>query len=274
MPLNSHSHLLQYFLIHIRSVAFRPMQMLVASVAVLTSALALNTQAETLTFLVQNSQPKYFLHQGEKLGLCGEIYFQLSKKLKLRNVDSIVYPHYIPIKRIFSMVEMGPNYVFCGSSRTAAREERFDFVNTPLYLISYALLAHSDEKTDPSNFEELKATRGTVGALFGTRSALSLKDKLGHQVNDSFLEFDTPLRMMSTPPYRLRYFYYHDLGLNYIAKESGLPLKVLNSRFKTGAQFLIHSKNLKPETVDALSQALIEMEKTGELDKIVQKYIY
>lgn len=274
MLLDSHGHLFLHAFAQLRTRIFRPVRLLAVSIAIFSSTQALDTQAETLTFLVQNSQPKYFLHQGNKLGLCGEIYFQLSKKLKQRGVDSTVSPHYIPIKRIFSMVETGPSYAFCGSSRTTAREKRFDFIDTPLYLISYALLGHKDEQVHPANFDELKATGGTVGALFGTQSAQNLKKKLGHQVNDSFQEFDTPLRMMSTPPYRLRYFYYHDLGLNYMAKETGLPLKVLNSRFKTRAQFLIHSKNLKPEIVRALVDTMEEMEKSGELDKIVQKYIY
>ena len=59
-----------------------------------------------------------------------------------------------------------------------------------------------------------------------------------------------------------------------MAKESGLPLKVLNNRFKTRAQWLIHSKDLKPKAVAALSLIMKEMEKSGELDAIVQKYIY
>jgi len=274
MPINLHPTLLQLFLKAYLSCVKRLRLPIVCLTTLMISMFSLNAEAESLTLLVQNSQPKYFLDQGEKLGLCGEIYFQLSKKLKKHGIDSSVLPHYVPIKRIFSMVESGPGYVFCGSSRTDARKKRFDFIDTPLYLISYVLLAHKEERISPTTFEELKASGGTVGVLFGTRSAQSLKEKLGNQVNDNFQEFDTPLRMMSTAPYRLRYFYYHDLGLNYIAKESGLPLKVLNNRFKTRAQWLIHSKDLKPETVKALSQIMKEMEKSGELDAIVQKYIY
>lgn len=274
MPLNLHLALLPLFFKAHLSCAGRLRLPVAGLTALMISVFSLNTKAEPLTFLVQNSQPKYFLDQGEKLGLCGEIYFQLSKKLNKHGINSSVLPQYIPIKRIFSMVESGPGYVFCGSSRTDAREKRFDFIDTPLYLISYVLLAHKEERVSPATFEELKASGGTVGVLFGTRSAQSLKEKLGNQVNDSFQEFDTPLRMMSTAPYRLRYFYYHDLGLNYMAKESGLPLKVLNNRFKTRAQWLIHSKDLKPEAVAALSLIMKEMEKSGELDAIVQKYIY
>ena len=275
MPLNLTPYLLQLLLRASPQYGTKLSRTLVIGLtALLISLHSLSTKAETLTFLVQNSQPKYFLDQGEKLGLCGEIYFQLSKKLQQYDIDSTVLPHYMPLRRIFSMVEAGPSYVFCGSSRTAAREKRFGFINIPLYLISYVLLAHKDEEVDPASFAELKATEGIIGTLFGTRSAQGLKDQLGQQVNDSFQELDTPLRMMSAPPYRLRYFYYHDLGLNYLAKESGLPLKVLSNRFKTHHQWLIHSKDLKSETIEALSTIMAEMETSGELDKIVKKYIY
>lgn len=240
-------------------------------VSVLTSVSA---WAQPVTFLVQDSQPKYFLNDPQQKGLCGDIYQALKAKLAERQVVSDVQQHYLPIKRILAMVEQEAGHVFCGSGRNEAREKRFTFAKVPVYHVSNVLAAHASDKFEPQSFNDVIKNGNAVGALFGTSSARYLKQQIPGLVNDSFKDLHTPLKLIATPPYRLRYFYYHDLGLNYLVKSTGLSLKVVPTKFRTVPQWLIYSNHTDQATAEAIESSLQEMTQTGELGKIVGQYIY
>lgn len=230
--------------------------------------------AQSVTFLVQDSQPKYFLNNPEQKGLCGDIYQVLKTKLAERQIESEVKQHYLPIKRILAMVEQEASHVFCGSGRNEAREKRFTFAKVPVYHVSNVLAAHASDKFEPQSFNDVIKNGNAVGALFGTSSARYLKQQIPGLVNDSFKDLQTPLKLIATPPYRLRYFYYHDLGLNYLVKSTGLSLKVVPTKFRTVPQWLIYSSHTDQATAEAIESSLQEMEQTGELEQIVSQYIY
>lgn len=239
--------------------------------AALISAGAL---AQPVTFLMQDSQPKYFLDNAEQKGLCGDIYHALQVKLKERQVESEIQQHYLPIKRILATVEQDAGHVFCGSGRNEAREKRFTFAQVPVYHVSNVLAAHVSDKFEPQSFNDVIKNGNPVGALFGTSSARYLKQQLPGLVNDSFKDLNTPLKLIATPPYRLRYFYYHDLGLNYLVKTMDLPLKVISTKFRTVPQWLIYSNHTDKATAEAIELSLRDMEQSGELARIVSQYIY
>lgn len=238
-------------------------------------ALSDTALSNTVTFLVQDSQPKYFLGDTKEQGLCGDIYHALQARLSQQGIESTRLDYYLPIKRILMMVEQNPAHVFCGSGRNEAREKRFIFAKTPVYHVSNVVAAHQSDLFNPKTLAEISEQGATVGALYGTSSARYLKAQLPEQqVNDSFNDLQTPLKLMAEFPDRLRYFYYHDLGLNYLVKSTGLPLRVVPTKFRTVPQWLIYSRNTDPMTAQAIEKALRELEETGELAAIVQRYIY
>lgn len=231
--------------------------------------------AADISFLQQNSQPKYFLNSPDSPGLCGELYRSIIRELDKRAISSAVDNHYLPIKRILSQVETIPGTVFCGAGRNAEREKRFHYIRTPLYQVSNVVVTHSDDLHDPKSFEEIIAARDSVGALYGTSSARFLQKKIGATlVNDSFNDLESPLKLIGTSPHRLRYFYYHDLGLNYLVKVSPYPLRVVKTKFRTVPQWLIVSSKTPEFQLIALEEILASMEQSGELAQIVGRYIY
>ena len=233
-----------------------------------------HSRAQAVTFLVQDSQPKYFLGDPEQKGLCGDIYQVLQARLAEKQIESQVQKNYLPIKRILVTVEQNAGHVFCGSGRNEAREKRFHFAKLPVYHVSNVLAAHVADKFEPQSFNDVIKNGNPVGALFGTSSARYLKQQIPGLVNDSFKDLHTPLKLIAQPPYRLRYFYYHDLGLNHLVKSTGLPLKVVSTKFRTVPQWLIYSHKTDASTADAIESSLREMEQSGELKQIVDQYIY
>lgn len=229
--------------------------------------------SKKLIFLAQNSQPKYFFVNGELTGLCVDIYHALEKKLAKRQI-LVEHPlQFTPIKRIFGLVESGPEYIFCGVSQNEPRKQRFGFSTTALYPVNYVLATHINNIEAPHSFADLEGSSDTIGALYGTSSAKELKQLLGeHRVNDSFTDLDIAMKLLSTPPYRLKYMYYHDIGLNYLVGHSGFPLKVLPVKFTSKQHWLIYNKTLAPEVAQALNNALAELKKEGVLKTILKRY--
>lgn len=235
---------------------------------------SIKAKAEDLIFLAQDSQPKYLMQNGQVGGLCGEIYHALQSKLQARHISSELPSYYVPIKRIFKLLEEGDHYVFCGANHSPDRETRFKFAPQPVYQVSYVLAAHVQDNDTPHTFQDILNGQGVVGALYGTQSSRYLKSQLKGRVNDSFTDIISGLTLIEHAPDRLRYFYYHDLGLNYVIKEHKLSLKVLKAKLKASSQWLIYSKNLSPEIAQALEASLNELESSGALATIGSHYIY
>ena len=230
--------------------------------------------AADVVFLVQNSQPKYLTNHPTEKGLCGDLYLQLQVRLKRKGISSEIHDHSSPVKRIFLLVKTEPGHVFCGATKTAKREKKFRYSSLPLYQVSNVLVARADDHYDPKSYEELAAQGDAVGALYGTTSTNVLRQKIGSLVNDSFTDLESPLKLIGAPPYRLRYFFYHDLGLNYSVKESPYSLRVIGTKFRTFRQWLIYNPDTPENIAEAIELALKDMKDSGELDEIVSRYIY
>ena len=228
-----------------------------------------------ILMLMQDSQPKYVLQRTGVSGLCGELYLAIQRHLLLERIESNIVEQFLPIKRILTMVEHEEDYIFCGAGRDKMRDRRFAYAKTPVYHVSNVLAVHQTDRSDPESIRDIAKSDGVVGALFGTSSAEFLKAELGPElVNDTFTDIESGLKMVAKPPYLIRYFYYHDLGLNYLTKESGLPLRVSSTRFRTVPQWLIYSKKMDRKKARALEKVLQNMKRSGELESIVGRYIF
>jgi ABC-type amino acid transport substrate-binding protein len=223
-----------------------------------------------INMLMQDSQPKYFLPNDLRKGLCVEIYRELKKRLEQQSVPVSISPKYLPIKRILKSVEINPNDIFCGAGRNAKREKRFIFSKTAVYHVSNMVAAHKDTEFKIDSFESIRLQHLTVGALYGTSSAAFVKSHEGVIVNDSFLDLKTGLRTVANK--RIELFYYHDLGLNFLIKDWKLPLKVVQHKFRTVPQWVIYSKSIDPARLEVLERSLKDMESEGVIENIWKGY--
>jgi ABC-type amino acid transport substrate-binding protein len=243
-----------------------PVTFVMSLVLLLSSA----SHADTLSFLVQKSQPKYFLDNGDDRGLCGDIYALLKKRLEPKGIKVEVSAYYTPIKRILLMVETGRADAFCGAGRNEAREKRFVYSKNPVYDVSNIVVTHRDNPYVPQSYQDLYNARIQVGALYGTSGARHLKEHLGNLVVDRFHTVEEALRLVAKK--RLPFFYYHDLGLLYQVKNSELPIKALPTRFRTVSQWMIYSKKTTGHLRKTLDQEVSRMVESGEIDRIWDKY--
>ena len=253
-----------FFRFFVRSYAFLGLVLATLVVAVGTKA----ANAEPLVLLKQNSKPKYFV---DNSGLCGEIYQRLVTKLGERGVDATVDSDLYPIKRILRKLELGQAHVFCGAGRNAKREAVYVYSALPVYEVANVIAAHDEEAFAPDGFPALISEGSLVGALFGTSSSTWLMSHEGVRVNDNFHSVEEGLEALASK--RIQFFYYHDLGLNYLTENLNLPLKVVPTRFRSTPQWLLYSPHTPTKLIQEMDDAIAELTASGELQQIQKRYL-
>ncbi|MCW9034137.1 MAG: transporter substrate-binding domain-containing protein [Alphaproteobacteria bacterium] len=236
----------------------------------LLSTFPAKAETPSLRVLVQKSKPKFFLYEAGRLGLCDEIYLRLKERLSARGINLKIDANYTPIKRILLELEKGLGDGFCGAGRNAAREARVIYSTNPIYVVSNVVATQRDNPTNPKSFQDLAKEGVTVGAYFGTASATFLKKQKGVKVDDHFKTLKEGLERVSLG--KLTYFYYHDLGLNYLVKNLPYLLRVVPTKFRTINQWMIYSKETPEHLRKAMDHEISEMIKSGEMDKIHAKF--
>lgn len=78
--------------------------------------------------------------------------------------------------------------------------------------------------------------------------------------------------MLALDKGRIRYFFYHDLGLLYTIKQNGWNLKVVPTTFREYQHWMISSKTLPTDVTAKLHAAITAIYKDGTIEAIKDKY--
>jgi ABC-type amino acid transport substrate-binding protein len=234
--------------------------------------LSLEVLAEKkIVFYRQNSSPKYFSEADGRLGLCDEIYLVFKKRLENLDFKVEITNELYPIKRILQGLDERKFALFCGAGKNAERIKKFQYSKTPVYYVSNVVASHISENFIPQDFNDLSKEGIVVGAYHGTSSAKFLRSHNGIVVNDRIYNFKDAFRLISSKT-KLRYFYYHDLGLNFLIKESPHKLKVLPTKFRTVPQWILYSKSIPKEIFNVIDNEFTKMTNSKEFKTIQKKY--
>ncbi len=231
---------------------------------------AVSSNDHILIMQNQDSQPKYFLQKRKSRGICGDIYIELQNRMANKGISIFIPGTYTPIKRIMQKLTAGDAHVFCGAGRNDDRDKKYHFSSVPLYSVSHVLMAHIDEKTKPQSFKQLVATNTPIGVYSGTSTEHFLKEKELLLSMEGYYELDRALLAVSNK--ELRYFYYHDLALNYYMKASSLPLQVLPTKFNTYSHWMMYSKSTPLNVRILLDEQIKDMVDSGKIEEILAKY--
>ncbi|WP_196158648.1 ABC transporter substrate-binding protein [Reinekea sp. G2M2-21] len=227
------------------------------------------SHAADIVFVKQNSEPKYLPDQS---GLCDQIYAELSKRLSEQGITTTVDEAFYPVKRILAMLEAGQGHAFCGAGMTDERKTLYVYSKIPVYHVSNVILAHKEETVIPTTFAEIAEKQLVIGSFYGTSSSAWLMHQPGVQVSNNHVSLDNVVKLISDQK-GLRYFFYHDLGLNYYVRTRGLPLQVLPTRYRTIPQNMLYSRALPEALRNAVEDALQDMQDEGVMTHIQQQYL-
>jgi hypothetical protein len=239
--------------------------------ALFTLHTSLNSYSVEVFFYKQNSSPKYFTAETNRKGFCDEVYEQLKKRLEKKNLKITIKDNLLPIKRILQNLSGSKAGIFCGAGSNTERRKIYHYSTTPVYHVSNVVVARQDETFIPKNYKDLESSNFVVGAYHGTSSAKHLRSHENIIVNDRIYDFKTAFRLVGTKN-KLKYFYYHDFGLNYLIKDSKYPLKVLPTKFRTIPQWIIFSKSMPIETYKLIDTEFTIFSKTQIFKEIQLRY--
>jgi len=97
-----------------------------------------------------------------------------------------------------------------------------------------------------------------------------LKNQDDLKVNESFYDLERAIQFIGEK--KLKYFYYHDLALDYYQKHSPLPLKVLPNKFRTYSHWMIYSKHIPKKLRLIMDQEITIMVNSGVIDLLRARY--
>lgn len=221
---------------------------------------------------VQNSSAKYLQSDAGVRGLCGDVYAALKERLKDQGINLVVNPQEKVITRILSELKYGLVDLYCGAGRNAEREQNYIYSAVPVYHVSNVLIVRANDDFNPRTLSELEQSGEEIMAFYGSSSARFLKENTSVKVADVFSDLDKTLSLLANGR-RYRAFYYHDLAAKYYIQQSGYPLKMAPTRYRTIPQWIIYSQQTDKGLVAKVEEAMAAMKKAGDLEKITSPYL-
>jgi len=220
----------------------------------------------------QDSNPKYFLDDGQMKGLCIEIMHALESvnpeiKFQGQNV-------FLPFKRMSRMLKEGELDLFFGFVKNESREKEYVFIDPPLYKVNHVVAVLKEDNVKVDSFADIRSLgkEGKIMTTFGTSTKRYLDKQGGLIIYNHGKTISANLKMLLRK--RGRFVYYHNLGLITSIKKDHLEdkIKVLSTSFREYSQYIAFSKHVSKEKVQIIKKALEKLKLNGKLDSIFRKY--
>jgi len=231
-----------------------------------------SVHADDLIAGVYITPPKYIITEnGNVEGLCIEIMRALEK------TDPQIQfslDRFMPFSRVMDELRSGVIDVYIGGAWTEEREKIYIYLQPPIYDVDLIMAVRSDDTVDVDSFDEIRSLEGdkTILSLFGTTSSKYILAQDGLKVDNDGKSLEENLDKLLYP--RARFFFYHDLSLNYIVKQDAYKDKVrlLPHSYKHHSHYIVFSPMTPKSKVMMVQAALTKISESGELAAIVKKY--
>ena len=240
-----------------------------------SSAIELKTQYE-------NTYPLYFsvgqddIQRRQIIGLCIEIIEAVKKEIPdLRIVPASQMASSLEIRDSLAAGKIDISFCIEKNEKTA---ETIGYIDPPLYEVHDVMATDMHEKVLIDSFADFKILKGNKSIVVPTNSTVKeylLKQKdldirtLGVDLSSSLQTL-----LVDQVHYRMRFVYFHDLGLINTIKRDFLhkDLKLFPSSFRTYFHYVAYSKKLPQHLVESLRSAVDKISKNKVLSTIYSKY--
>jgi len=234
------------------------------------TALMAGAQPITLHTATQDgSAPKFIESDGPATGLCPDI-FQAMERAD-RNLHFDTDPRPTPVKRLEAELKDGQLDVLCALLDTALRNEIAYRISTPLYVLNERLVGRRDDNGVINHARDLAQTGDLVVTQSGASYAADLRSQ-GVQVVETPGGSVVALRNVQSK--RARFYYTNDLTGAYYIRALGLgdQLRLHPGVLQSSPSYLWVSRKVDPAVVRRVEQVVAQLQRSGELDRIYQRY--
>jgi ABC-type amino acid transport substrate-binding protein len=241
----------------------------IAAMCALACAVAGAQTVVLRTIAQEGSAPKYMDGSAANTGHCPDILAAIEHTEK--SLKFTVNAQSAPIKRIENELKAGRVDVVCALLDTPRRNEIAHRLDTPLYLVQERLVGRRNDNAPVRSLKELAQNGDVVVTQSGASYATDLRSA-GVKVVESPGGSSVALRNVESN--RARFYYTNALtGAYYIRAEGlGAKLRLHPGVLQSTPSYLWVGRHVDPSTVQKLDKALQQLKRSGELERIYQRY--
>ncbi|WP_343728987.1 transporter substrate-binding domain-containing protein [Duganella sp.] len=221
----------------------------------------------------EGTEPKFIADgRGRIGGLCIDIMRAVEQiDPGLRFVGDQLWK---PLIRAYSELEAGLEDVQCAVQRTVDREKRFNFIGPSLYAIEYHFLLRQNDNAVIQSWDDVRklAPNGIVLVNRGFAAGDIVAAMGGIEVDASSTSPELNLQKLIAG--RGRLYFHRGPGLQKLLQRTGTAdkIKILPQVMYSANLYFATSKQLDSKISERLAAALNQLEKKGELERLMRKW--
>lgn len=234
---------------------------------------------ELKTSFIAGSYPRFYIDEenGSKAiaGMCIDIMKAFEKKEPEIHFSYKV--HLTPFARIKNELKHNTIQAAFGVARNLEREKLYQYTDTPLYPVKFLVFALASDKQAQKirTLEDIQAHGGSVLGLRGTNAVKVFKEKTAH--------LDIQVEVVTTVEQNIKqvltgrgsFFTYNHIDAIGTMNKLGVRDKFITLPLitKEAYHWLAFSKEVSLEVVEKANKALADLQQSGELQRIYEKYV-
>jgi polar amino acid transport system substrate-binding protein len=221
----------------------------------------------------EGTEPKFIAAGKDRIvGLC--IDFMRAVEQVDPGLRFVGDQHWKPLIRAYSELANGHEDVQCAVQRSAEREHKFHFLGPPLYTIEYHFLARVNDKVTIQTWDDVRnlAPNGVVLINRGFAAGDILAALGGIEIDASSTNPELNLQKLIAG--RGRLYFHRGPGLQKLLDRSGTAdkVKILPQVMFSAKLYFATSRQLDSRVSERLANALFQLEKKGELERLMRKW--
>ena len=231
---------------------------------------------ELRTAAHESTEPK-FVSVGESAsksvtGICVDIFRAIERVEP--SVRFVGEQTWMPMARHETEIASGSQDVACGLIRTSDREAKFIYLEPALFTVNYMLVARSNDSVQINNWDDVRklGADGAVLVTAGHGPARHLGLLGGLTIDSGGKTAVSNLQKLVAG--RGRFIYHRNPGITGEIRRAGFSdkVKVLPTVMHATKLYMLVGKHVPKATVSKIQSALMQLEKKGELVRLLDKW--
>lgn len=220
------------------------------------------------------TEPKFLTDEtsGAVVGICIDIMRAVERQdpsLKFSGQQT-----WQPLTRIYNGMDHGTLDASCGLSHSPERDKKYAYVGPTLFTIRYHLIARIDDPVSITSWDDVR-NLGPDGVVLANRgfAGVMVLEQAGVRLIDAGAA-SPYLNVQKLLAHRGRFFFHRGPGLQATLNRTGYGSKVriLPVEMAASPLYFVVGKHVEAGVVERLRNALLVLEKNGELERIVRNW--
>ena len=221
----------------------------------------------------EGTEPKFIPStNGRIIGLCIDVFRTIER------IDpGLIFigdQQWMPLPRTISELAGHQHDALCAVQRTPERAQQFLYLDTPLFTLNYMLLARADDPVTINSWDDVRklGEQGVVLTNRGYTTAEMLEQLGGLQINSS--ASSPAINLQKLLAKRGRFFLHRGPGMQGFLQRAGVAgkVRVLPLVMFRTSTYMAMGNHVDPAVTARVRRALEQMEKTGELARLLKKW--